>query len=61
MITKFIPKNQVIKITVNGNAVSLPVLILPGLNASTIAIAVGYGRKSAEEKKIQRAYWPYCH
>jgi len=38
------PEKPVIKITVNNRSVELPALILPGLNASTIAIAVGYGR-----------------
>jgi len=45
------PEKPVIKITVNGRSVSLPALILPGLNASTIAIAVGYGRQSAKKEK----------
>ncbi len=45
------PEKPVIKITVNGKSVELPVLILPGLNNSTIAVAVGYGRGSADEKQ----------
>lgn len=40
------PEKPVIKITVNGNAISLPAMIIPGLNTSTIAIALGYGRES---------------
>ncbi|MEO8770658.1 MAG: TAT-variant-translocated molybdopterin oxidoreductase [Ferruginibacter sp.] len=47
------PEKPVIKITVNNNSIVLPVLILPGLNSSTIAIAVGYGRKSAVEGKTK--------
>ena len=34
----------VLKITGNGKSVSLPCLVIPGMNADTIAIAVGYGR-----------------
>jgi molybdopterin-containing oxidoreductase family iron-sulfur binding subunit len=34
----------VLKITGNGKTVSLPCLVIPGMNADTIAIAVGYGR-----------------
>ena len=45
------PEKPVIKITVNGRSVSLPALILPGLNASTIAIALGYGRQSAKKEQ----------
>ncbi|MFT3909511.1 MAG: TAT-variant-translocated molybdopterin oxidoreductase [Ferruginibacter sp.] len=44
------PEKQVLKIAANGKEILLPILILPGLNTSTIAIAVGYGRKSADEK-----------
>ena len=45
------PEKPVVKITVNGKSVELPVLILPGLNNSTIAVAVGYGRGSADAKQ----------
>ena len=34
----------VLKITGNGKSVSLPCLVIPGMNADTVAIAVGYGR-----------------
>ena len=44
------PEKPVVKITVNGRSLSLPVLILPGMNASTIAIAVGYGRGSSNKE-----------
>lgn len=44
------PEKPVVKITVNGKALELPALIIPGLNNSTIAIAVGYGRQSADDK-----------
>ncbi len=44
------PEKPVIKVTVNGKVLDLPILIIPGLNASTVAIAVGYGRSSASEE-----------
>ncbi len=41
------PEKPMLKITVNGKILELPALIIPGLNAFTVAIAVGYGRESA--------------
>ena len=43
------PEKPVVKITSNGKSIELPVLILPGLNSSTVAVALGYGRSSADE------------
>lgn len=43
------PEKPVVKITANGKSIELPVLILPGLNNATIAVALGYGRASADE------------
>ncbi|ANE51907.1 TAT-variant-translocated molybdopterin oxidoreductase [Flavisolibacter tropicus] len=37
----------VIKITANGKDVELPVLVIPGMEKDTIAVAVGYGRNEA--------------
>ena len=44
------PEKPVVKITVNGKVLELPALIIPGIQSSTIAIALGYGRKSAADK-----------
>ncbi len=44
------PEKRVVKITVGGNTVELPVIIIPGMNANTIAIAVGYGRSEKTGK-----------
>ncbi|HEX5653885.1 MAG TPA: TAT-variant-translocated molybdopterin oxidoreductase [Chitinophagaceae bacterium] len=41
------PSKPVIKITVGKKEVTLPVLVIPGMNAHTIAVAVGYGRNEA--------------
>ncbi len=43
------PEKPMLKITVNGKVLELPALIIPGLHPSTVAIAVGYGRKSASD------------
>ncbi|HVF96512.1 MAG TPA: 4Fe-4S dicluster domain-containing protein, partial [Flavisolibacter sp.] len=37
-------EKPVIEVTANGKKLALPVLVIPGMDASTIAIAVGYGR-----------------
>jgi len=42
---EYYPSKPVIRIEVPGKAaVELPILVIPGMNANTIAIAVGYGR-----------------
>ncbi|CAN5784856.1 TAT-variant-translocated molybdopterin oxidoreductase [soil metagenome] len=48
------PEKPVIKITVNGRSIELPALILPGLDASTIAVALGYGRGSESKDSKDR-------
>ncbi len=37
----------VIELTANGKKIALPVMVVPGMNANTIAVAVGYGRNKA--------------
>lgn len=41
------PEKPVVKITINGKSVELPAMIIPGMHPNVIAVAVGYGRKSA--------------
>lgn len=43
------PEKPVLKVTVNGKPVELPALIIPGIDNNTVAIAVGYGRSSANK------------
>ncbi|MBN8836794.1 MAG: TAT-variant-translocated molybdopterin oxidoreductase [Sphingobacteriia bacterium] len=38
------PPKKVVKVTVNGKTISLPALIIPGTQADTVGIALGYGR-----------------
>jgi len=40
----------VIEVTVNSKKVMLPILVIPGMQADTIAVAVGYGRNAAYGK-----------
>jgi len=40
------PPKKVVKVTVAGKEISLPVLIIPGTHPDTIGIAVGYGRSN---------------
>jgi len=41
---EYFPEKPVVKITANGKSIELPVLVVPGMNADTVAVAVGYGR-----------------
>jgi MoCo/4Fe-4S cofactor protein with predicted Tat translocation signal len=43
------PEKQVVKITANGKSLELPVLLIPGIQKNTIAVALGYGRQSANK------------
>jgi molybdopterin-containing oxidoreductase family iron-sulfur binding subunit len=45
------PEKPVIKITVNNVTKELPVLIIPGVHPNVVALAVGYGRESANKDK----------
>jgi len=45
------PEKPEVKVMVGNKEVILPALIIPGMNNQTIAIAVGYGRKSASGKE----------
>ncbi|MBW0179011.1 TAT-variant-translocated molybdopterin oxidoreductase [Sediminibacterium sp.] len=40
------PPKKVVKVSVAGKEISLPVLIIPGTHPDTIGIAVGYGRSN---------------
>jgi len=41
---EYYPDKPVIKVQSGNNSIELPILVMPGMNANTIAIAVGYGR-----------------
>ena len=51
-------ETDVIKVTVNGKDLMLPVIIQPGLGENTIAVALGYGREvgSKTGKNGENAY-----
>ncbi len=44
LITNIILHKPVIKLRLAKKEVELPILVIPGMNANTIAVAVGYGR-----------------
>ncbi len=44
------PEKPEVKIVAGGKTLILPAIIIPGMNNQTVAIAVGYGRKSASGK-----------
>ena len=46
------PPKQVVKVTVGNKSIELPALIIPGTQADTIAIAVGYGRSEKLGKSV---------
>ena len=49
------PEKPVVKITVNGKSISLPVLVIPGMQVNTVGVALGYGRESAnKEHSLER-------
>ncbi|MEP7141479.1 MAG: TAT-variant-translocated molybdopterin oxidoreductase [Ferruginibacter sp.] len=45
------PQKPTVTITVNGIAIELPVLIIPGVHPKVVAVALGYGRQSADKDK----------
>ncbi|MEK7225215.1 MAG: 4Fe-4S dicluster domain-containing protein, partial [Bacteroidota bacterium] len=44
---EYYPEKPMIELTIGKNKVEMPVLVLPGMNADTIAVAVGYGRSES--------------
>ena len=46
------PPKKVVKVTVNGQALELPALIIPGTHPETIGIALGYGRSEKLGKSV---------
>ncbi|MBA2744644.1 MAG: 4Fe-4S dicluster domain-containing protein, partial [Flavisolibacter sp.] len=50
---EYYPEKPVIEITANGKKVSLPAMVIPGMDPDTIAVAVGYGRGEKFSKATQ--------
>ncbi len=44
------PERQVVKIKANGVEITIPVIAVPGMPDGVFAIALGYGRQSADPK-----------
>ncbi len=58
----YYPEKPVIKLTIGKNEVELPILVLPGMNADTIAVALGYGRNAGLGKTaagVGKNAYPY--
>lgn len=65
---EYYPQKPVISIKVKGKELKLPIIVVPGMDADTIAIALGYGRTSAlgatyvdeytEDKKVGVDVYP---
>ncbi len=49
------PPKPVVRVTVNGKSVDLPILIIPGTHPDVIGIAVGYGRSEKLGKTVAGA------
>ena len=49
---EYYPGKPVIKVTIGKKEIEIPILVLPGMNADTIAIAVGYGRNESIGKTV---------
>ena len=45
------PEKPVVKITANGKSIEVPVIIIPGMHTAVVAVALGYGRQSANPEK----------
>ena len=43
-INEVVTSKRVLKVTVNGKSIELPAVVVPGMHADVVAIAVGYGR-----------------
>ena len=50
---EYFPAKPLIRLTLNNKSMDLPVLVIPGMNANTVAIAVGYGRSKNIGKGIE--------
>ncbi len=47
------PEKPVLKIKANGKEVELPAMVIPGVHPKVVAVAVGYGRQSADKDKTK--------
>ena len=54
------PERQVIRIKANGKEITIPVIAVPGMPDGVFAIALGYGRESADPKNTGDLYRTRC-
>lgn len=60
---EYYPQKPVIELTIGKNKVEMPVLVLPGMEKDTIAVAVGYGRSESMGKTaagVGKNFYPYA-
>ncbi len=60
---EYYPDKPVIELSLNNKTVQLPVLVMPGMNANTIAIAVGFGRSpkfSKAASEVGKNVFPFA-
>ncbi|MBL7744414.1 MAG: TAT-variant-translocated molybdopterin oxidoreductase [Chitinophagaceae bacterium] len=60
---EYYPQKPVFEFAVGNNKVQLPVLVIPGMNPETVAIAVGYGRGEKLGKtaaKVGKNVYPFA-
>ena len=50
---EYYPEKPVIEVAANGKTYKLPVLVIPGMQKDTIAVAVGYGRNASFSKAAE--------
>ena len=50
---EYYTEKPLIELTVNGKKITLPALVVPGMEANTIAVALGYGRSGNFAKAVE--------
>ncbi len=60
---EYYPEKPLIELNIGGKKVQMPILVLPGMDAETIAVAVGYGRNEEMGKTaagVGKNFYPYA-
>lgn len=60
---EYYPEKPLVELTIGKNKVQMPILVLPGMDAETIAVAVGYGRSEGMGKTaagVGTNFYPYA-
>ncbi|NOT50953.1 MAG: TAT-variant-translocated molybdopterin oxidoreductase [Chitinophagaceae bacterium] len=60
---EYYPEKPLIELTIGKNKVEMPILVIPGMDAETIAVAVGYGRNNEMGRTaagVGKNFYPYA-